>query len=67
MDVSQHLVRTVAPQANSTVSPFGWNIGYGFGDTSAATENVLFYDGKIQSWVRSSLRFPWMKTGLRTS
>ena len=25
---------------------FGWNIGYGFGDTSAATENVLFYDGK---------------------
>ena len=26
--------------------PFGWNIGYGFGDTSAATENMLFYDGK---------------------
>lgn len=25
--------------------PFGFNIGYGFGDTSAATENVLFYDG----------------------
>ena len=25
---------------------FGWNIGYGFGDTSAASENVLFYDGK---------------------
>lgn len=25
---------------------FGFNIGYGFGDTSAATENVLFYDGK---------------------
>ncbi len=25
---------------------FGWNIGYGFGDTSAATENILFYDGK---------------------
>lgn len=26
---------------------FGFNIGYGFGDTSAATENVLFYDGKV--------------------
>ena len=25
---------------------FGWNIGYGFGDTSAASENVIFYDGK---------------------
>lgn len=25
---------------------FGFNIGYGFGDTKAATENVLFYDGK---------------------
>ena len=25
---------------------FGWNIGYGFGDTSAATENMLFVDGK---------------------
>ena len=25
---------------------FGFNIGYGFGDTSAATENVLFYNGR---------------------
>lgn len=25
---------------------FGFNIGYGFGDTSAATENMLFYQGK---------------------
>ena len=25
---------------------FGWNIGYGFGDTSAATENILFWNGK---------------------
>lgn len=24
---------------------FGYNLGYGFGDTSAATENMLFYDG----------------------
>ncbi|MDC7226533.1 MAG: DUF2804 domain-containing protein [Spirochaetales bacterium] len=26
--------------------PFGFNIGYGFGDTSAATENMLFYEGR---------------------
>ncbi len=26
---------------------FGFNIGYGFGNTSAATENVLFYNGKV--------------------
>lgn len=26
--------------------PFGFNIGYGFGDTSAATENILFFDSK---------------------
>jgi len=26
-------------------SPFGFNIGYGFGDTSAASENMLFYNG----------------------
>ena len=25
--------------------PFGFNIGYGFGDTAAASENMLFYDG----------------------
>ena len=25
---------------------FGFNIGYGFADDSAATENVIFYDGK---------------------
>lgn len=25
--------------------PFGFNIGYGFGDTRAASENMLFYDG----------------------
>ena len=25
---------------------FGFNIGYGFGNTAAASENILFYDGK---------------------
>jgi len=27
-------------------SRFGFNIGYGFGDTSKASENMLFFDGK---------------------
>ncbi|MEG2456616.1 MAG: DUF2804 domain-containing protein, partial [Clostridia bacterium] len=27
-------------------SLFGWNIGYGFGNTSAASENMLFYNGR---------------------
>lgn len=27
--------------------PFGFNLGYGFGDLSAASENVLFYKGKV--------------------
>ena len=26
---------------------FGFNLGYGFGNTSAATENVIFYNGKV--------------------
>lgn len=25
--------------------PFGFNLGYGFGDTSAASENMVFYNG----------------------
>lgn len=31
---------------NAVISgkPFGFNIGYGFGNTAAATENILFYD-----------------------
>lgn len=34
---------------------FGYNIGYGFGDTSAASENMIFYDGKCHKLDR--LRF----------
>ena len=34
---------------------FGFNIGYGFGDTSAASENVLFYNGEIHKL--SEVRF----------
>ncbi len=38
--------------------PFGFNIGYGFGDTSAATENVLFYDGKAHKLNNVSFNIP---------
>ena len=35
--------------------PFGFNIGYGFGNTEAASENMLFYDGKAHKL--SDVRF----------
>ena len=38
--------------------PFGFNIGYGFGDTSAATENAVFYDGKLHKLSRVSFNIP---------
>lgn len=34
-----------AAQGEVNGHKFGFNIGYGFGDTSAASENMLFYDG----------------------
>ena len=34
-----------AGQGSIEGKTFGFNLGYGFGDTSAATENVLFYEG----------------------
>lgn len=30
----------------------GWNIGYGFGNLSNATENVIVYDGKVHKFDR---------------
>ena len=49
--------------------PFGFNIGYGFGDTSAASENMLFYDGKCHKLddvtfniPKSSYTDPWTFT-----
>ena len=49
--------------------PFGFNIGYGFGDTSAASENILFYDGKahklddiVFNIPESSYTDPWTFT-----
>ncbi len=56
---------------NCTVNgkPFGFNIGYGFGDTTAASENMLFYDGKCHKLddvtfniPKSSYTDPWTFT-----
>ena len=38
--------------------PFGWNIGYGFGDTSAATENMLFYNNKAHKLSKVNFNIP---------
>ncbi len=37
---------------------FGFNIGYGFGDTSAASENVIFYDGKVHKFENIDFGIP---------
>ena len=38
--------------------PFGWNIGYGFGDCSAATENMLFYEGNAHKLSEVKFNIP---------
>lgn len=45
---------------NGTVEgrPFGFNIGYGFGDTSAASENMLFYDGTAHKLEQMTFLIP---------
>ncbi len=42
---------------------FGFNIGYGFGDTSAASENMLFYNGKAHKLSQVTFHIP-MKDGV---
>lgn len=37
---------------------FGMNLGYGFGDTRAATENMLFYDGIAHKLERVDFGIP---------
>lgn len=37
---------------------FGFNIGYGFGNTSAASENLLFYDGKVHKLDQVEFHIP---------
>ena len=38
--------------------PFGWNIGYGLGNTSAASENMLFYNGKAHKLSQVKFNIP---------
>lgn len=38
--------------------PFGFNIGYGFGDTSAATENMVFLDGQAHELADIAFHIP---------
>ena len=40
------------------VVPFGWNIGYGFGNCSAASENMLFYNGKAHKLSQVKFNIP---------
>ncbi len=53
--------------------PFGFNLGCGFGDTSAATENMLFYDGRAHKLedvafsVPRNWMDPWAFTGARVA
>jgi len=42
---------------------FGFNIGYGFGNTSAATENMLIYNGKAHKLSQVTFNIP-MKDGV---
>lgn len=45
--------------------PFGFNIGYGFGDTSQASENIFFYKGighkldQVEFHIPDSYTDPW--------
>ncbi|MFA6689826.1 MAG: DUF2804 domain-containing protein [Sphaerochaetaceae bacterium] len=38
--------------------PFGFNIGYGFSDRSPATENTLFYKGKVHKLEEITFHIP---------
>ncbi len=47
--------------------PFGFNLGYGFGDTSAATENMLFYNGKAHKLSKVRFKIPGRRRRRRSS
>lgn len=44
-------------------STFGFNIGYGFGNTSAASENMLFYNGKSHKLDQVNFNIPKDEAG----
>lgn len=43
--------------------PFGMNLGYGFSDRSAATENVIFYDNRIHKLDQVDFGIPKKEDG----
>lgn len=43
--------------------PFGFNLGYGFGDRTSASENVIFYAGKIHKLDEVTFIIPSDKEG----
>ncbi|MBR3350065.1 MAG: DUF2804 domain-containing protein [Solobacterium sp.] len=42
---------------------FGFNLGYGFGDTSAASENMVFVDGKAHKLSQVTFNIPLDENG----
>lgn len=44
-------------------SAFGWNLGYGFGNTAAASEDMLFMNGKAHKIGRTKFIIPGEDTG----
>lgn len=44
--------------ATSLANTFGWNLGYGFGDTSKAGEDMLFFEGKAHKLGRVRFDIP---------
>lgn len=43
--------------------PFGFNIGYGFGNTSAASENMVLYNGKAHKLSQVTFNIPQKADG----
>lgn len=43
--------------------PFGMNLGYGFGDTAASTENMLFYQGRAHKLEHVVFEIPQKEDG----
>ena len=41
----------------------GWNLGYGFGDTSAASENVFYYDEAVYKLEKVHFEIPLFENG----
>ena len=42
---------------------FGFNLGYGFGDTSSASENMVFVDGKAHKLSQVTFNIPFKEDG----